>query len=754
MGDYTKAIEMMKEILAKDSSNEDNYLMYGDILMEIGQSQGAFKLYIEGSRLATTRAKLYFRIGSLHSEWGSNDLALENFLVTVELDPSNIDALNCSGNCYRIKQDYKKAIEFFRKAIEVNPSLAQLHNNMGNCFLDNNMFDDAKRCYEVALSLDPTLSPAHCNIASVFKYEENLELALHHNQEAIRLNPLFADAFCNMGNIFKDLGKMTEAMTCYQKALEINPCFDLALANLGNVFKDTGKSKEAIDCYNKALLINPNLWDTYSNLVNCLIIICNWNYREENMTKLTEIVKVQMSNGQLPSVQPFHAFVYPMKAELKLDLAIQYAKKAKETAFKGLSHDFQFHFPREKFGKKGKINIGYVSSDFGDHPLCHLMMSVFGFHNKERFNVSLFAISPDDGSVFRRKVMSECTKFVDLSAVRSTSEQATIIHKHDIDVLINLNGYTKGSRNEIFALRPAPVQISYMGFCASMGADYIDYMVCDKTVIPEECQHLYTEKIIYMPHSYFVNDYKQSVQFILEEKSRLHRRDFGLPEDKFIFANFNQLYKIDPDTFRTWCQILKKVENSCLWLLKFPELGEANIRSEAAKNGISQDRIIFTDVARKDIHIQRSFLADLFLDTPLCNAHTTGCDVLWSGLPMVSLPLDQMASRVAAGLIHAIECPEMLVGSLQEYEEEAVDLALGYRGTLEELAELPPSIRNLHGSLRLKRLRRKIMDNRLTTPLFDTSGWVKNFEVGILEAWNRRCQNKKPEHIEIAEFTT
>lgn len=282
----------------------------------------------------------------------------------------------------------------------------------------------------------------------------------------------------------------------------------------------------------------------------------------------------------------------------------------------------------------------------------------------------------------------------------STQDIARRISADGIHIAVNLNGYTKGARNEIFALRPAPVQASYMGFPATTGADFLPYLITDSIVAPPELHHCYSECLALMSHCYFVNDYRQSHQDILDEASLPTRASVGLPEDAIVYACSNQLYKYDPTTFDCWMEILKRVPNSVLWLLRFPPTGEPRVRQEAAKRGVAQERIIFTDVAQKDVHIKRSGLADVFLDTPMCNAHTTGCDVLWSGCPMVTLPLERMASRVAASLCYAAGCPETVVSSHKEYTELAVELGVNHE--------------------RRNALRAKLKADRLRCPLFDT----------------------------------
>jgi protein O-GlcNAc transferase len=345
--------------------------------------------------------------------------------------------------------------------------------------------------------------------------------------------------------------------------------------------------------------------------------------------------------------------------------------------------------------------------------------------------VFCYALSPSDGSEWRSRIEAGAEHFVDVCSW-CTADIAARIAADGIHIAVNLNGYTKGARNEIFPLRPAPVQCSYMGFPATMGADYLPYLISDPVVAPPHLHHCYSENLALMPHCYFINDYRQSHADLLDDRNLPRRADFGLPDDKVVYACSNQLYKCDPETFATWMRILTRVPNSVLWLLRFPAYGEPRMKEEAARHGVPLDRIIFTDVARKTVHIARSALADVFLDTPLCNAHTTGCDVLWGGVPIVTLPLERMASRVCASLCVATgHGAEMVVSSLAEYEERAVEYGLD--------------------DIKRLRLRAALKAARLESPLFDTRRWVRNLERVFAKMWAIHCSGEEPRWFQITE---
>lgn len=381
--------------------------------------------------------------------------------------------------------------------------------------------------------------------------------------------------------------------------------------------------------------------------------------------------------------------------------------------------------------KSVRLKIGYVSSDFNNHPVSHLMKSVFKYHNSTKYEIFCYALSKSDESHYRQEIERDAEHFVDISHLHP-SEAATQINNDGIHILINLNGYTKNSRNEIFALKPAPIQVSFMGFCGSMGAEYIDYIVADNVVIPSELRPFYQEKVISMPHSYFVNDHRQSAMDLVNLPfGKVTRSQYGVSDDVFVFCNFNQLYKITPEIFTVWMNILKRVPNSVLWLLRFPPAGERNILAEARKLGVRENQIHFSDVVNKEEHIKRGYLADLFLDTPMCNAHTTACDILWSGTPMITMKGEKMASRVGASILNAVGLNELVCNSYIDYEELAVKLA--------------------EDSDRLYSMRTHLEQTRNSSAAFDTRRWVKNFETGLTGVWRRHETGQTPDHVEVED---
>ncbi|WIA37736.1 hypothetical protein OEZ86_014614 [Tetradesmus obliquus] len=754
----------------------------GDLLRESGELVQALSCYQEAVRLRPRYGDAFTGMGVVLKELQRRPEAEACFEAVVRLRPGCALALgNLAGMMYE-QGKLDAAISMYHKALTIEPSFPEAYNNLGNALREAGRYDEAIACYSACIQLQyskalqqaqlqhlpmqPDMAAAlaaagsgvtvsiqglpglaapgsNSTIVSVTAagggssgLMSGLAAVVASRPPALLLPPAVAQrvsvAYNNLGGILKMMGQAMAAIACYEQVVLLQPDSPEGHTNLASAYKDAARHDVAIQSYRRALTLRPDFPEAFANYVHSLQCVCDWGERPALFARLEAEVRRDLGAGRLPSVQPFHAMAYPFSAELALAISMRYAEHCSLAASR-LGLPALPHPPAVPLAPGQRLRVAYVSSDFGNHPLSHLMGSVFGLHDRSKVEVFCYALSPSDGSEWRLRIEAEAEHFLDASAW-SVADIARRISADGIHVAVNLNGYTKGARNEIFALRPAPVQASYMGFPATTGAPFLPYLITDKVVAPPQLAHCYSEKLALMPNCYFVNDYKRCHRDVLNKALLPRRSEFGLPEDKVIFSCSNQLYKYDPDTFTTWCNILKRVPDSVLWLLRFPPYGESNIRLSAAQLGVDPSRIIFTDVAHKDVHIRRSGLADVFLDTPLCNAHTTGCDVLWGGCPMVTLPMERMASRVAASLAYASGLgPEMVVSSQAEYEERAVLLG---------------SNRPLRESLRAR-----LESTRLSCPLFDTEGWVRNLEKVLFRMWDIHLEGKGPRSFELFEMS-
>ncbi|MGH0145294.1 UNVERIFIED_CONTAM: hypothetical protein FKN15_031819 [Acipenser sinensis] len=680
-------------------------------------------------------AEAYSNLGNVYKERGQLQEAIEHYRHALRLKPDFIDGYINLAAALVAAGDMEGAVQAYVSALQYNPDLYCVRSDLGNLLKALGRLEEAK--------VFPEFAAAHSNLASVLQQQGKLQEALMHYKEAIRISPTFADAYSNMGNTLKEMQDIQGALQCYTRAIQINPAFADAHSNLASIHKDSGNIPEAIASYRTALKLKPDFPDAYCNLAHCLQIVCDWTDYDERMKKLVSIVADQLDKNRLPSVHPHHSMLYPLSHAFRKAIAERHGNLCLDKI--NVLHKPPYEHPKDLKASNGRLRIGYISSDFGNHPTSHLMQSIPGMHNSEKFEVFCYALSPDDGTNFRVKVMAESHHFTDLSQIPCNGKAADRIHQDGIHILINMNGYTKGARNELFALRAAPLQAMWLGYPGTSGAPFMDYIITDKETSPIEVAEQYSEKLAYMPNSFFIGDHanmfphlkkKAVIDFksngqIFDNRIVLNgidlkafldslpdvkviklkcpdgqesdsnsalsmpvipmntaaeaiinminqgqiqvtingftvsnglattqinnkaatgeevprtiivttRSQYGLPEDAIVYCNFNQLYKIDPQTLQMWVNILKRVPNSVLWLLRFPAVGEPNIQQYAQNMGLPANRIIFSPVAPKEEHVRRGQLADVCLDTPLCNGHTTGMDVLWAGTPMVTMPV-------------------------------------------------------------------------------------------------------------------
>eukprot|EP00605_Chrysophyceae_sp_TOSAG23-4_P000760 GSChrysophyteH1.ASY1.ANO1.849.1 assembled CDS len=700
MRNFSESIFYCQQCVRVDPNFAEGYSNLGNALKELGDVKAAVQFYLKAIKLKPRYSDAYNNLAGAYMQLGQTEEAQETYQMALTLNPGLVDAHSNLGNLYKASGDLEAAKRcYLESAIRLCPEFADAHSNLGNAFKDVGRVDDAISCYKKAIDLRGDFAIAHGNLGvcywekgdptgaiSELKYAIQLEpnypdaynnLAIHCYVTSIRLLPTYAAAHSNLGNVLNEQdGHTAEALQCYQSALKAKPEYPDALANMAALLKDNGQLEEAMERYAQAIELKPDHAEALSNLIHTKVQVCDWSDYDSNFARLGQLTEMQLhrkESGAVPSVQPFHSLAYPFSLADAVALV-------------------ETHFTFRPKPKSVRLRIGYVSSDFGNHPMSHLTQSIYGYHDRKQFEVFCYALTGPDGSAWRRRIEQESEHFKDISLLHA-GEAAQLIHNDGIHILINVNGYTRGARNEIFALHPSPLQMQWLGFAGTMGADFIEYMIADETVVPQECRSFYSEKIINMPHSYVGNGQATGPDDPppVPNLQVPSRAKYGLSEDAFVFACFNQLYKVDPEIFKHWCNILKRTSNSVLWLLRFPPAAEANLMSAAGQHGIKPEQIVFSDVCPRDEHLLRGFLADLCLDTPAYNGHTTAADMLWSGTPILS------------------------VDTLLDYEELAVSLA--------------------NDQERLYGFRRHIEQARENAATFDTKRWVSNFEAGILSAW-------------------
>jgi protein O-GlcNAc transferase len=522
---------------------------------------------------------------------------------------------------------------------------------------------EAKSQYEQILKLDSNHFDAVNLLATIFAQTQNFQVALDLFDKAISIDPEFALTYNNRGNVLLSLKRLDEALANYDKALVLMPDSAEFSYNRGNALLALKRLDEALISYNKALLLNPDYEFLFGSLLLVKMRICDWKNLDENLRKF-------QSNIYL-----FKRITSPFYSLLLLDNPVAHKIAAKVFA-EAKYPKCNSLGPFQKRNKGEKIRVGYYSADFYGHATSYLMAELFEAHNGNKFELYGFTFGPDINDDMSQRISSAFDRFIDVRQM-SDRDIAKLSRDLCIDIAVDLKGYTQDSRTGIFAEGAAPVQVNFLGYPGTMGSDYYDYIIADKIVIPEKDQSLYTETVVYLP-CYQANDSKREISDKVFTKKEL-----GLPETGFVFCCFNNNFKIQPETFDSWMRILGAVENSVLWLFEDNPTAAINLRKQAEARNIHSNRLVFAKRLPIDEHLARHKLADLFIDTLPCNAHTTASDALWAGLPVLTCIGKSFAGRVAASLLNTAGLPELVAQTLEEYETKAIELALNKDKLLE-----------------------------------------------------------------------
>jgi len=652
---------------------------------------------------------------------GKLDPAEAIYRKILEAVPDHPDALHLLGVAAYQRKRPEAAVELIEKAIARAPGMPVFHSNLGAALQLLGRMDAALAAYEKAIELDPAHAEAWYNGGNLRKTLGDMAEAHRFFTRALELRPAYAEAMNGLGMVFRKTGDEAEARKWFERALEQKPEFAEARYNLAT---SPGLPQEAaIEGLRETLEADSGHAKALAGLVHRLYHVCDWAEVARLGPDLERVTARQIAAGEKTAEQPLMNLVRTADPARNLETARSWAAHARRMApLAGL--DFRFDHFREA---GGKIRIGYLSNDFRNHPVAHLIQRLFGVHDRNDFEIYGYSFGRDDGSEYRKVIAAGCDRFVDIREM-SHADAARRIYEDRIHILVDLMGHTGGeNRMEIVACRPAPVVCAWLGFPGTTGADYIDYIVADRTVTPESELRWYAEQPVYLPHAYQVNDGLQAIS-----NRGFTRAEQGLPETGFVFASFNQVYKIDPEMYDVWMELLKSVTGSVLWLFTSEPPARENLRREADARGVDPDRLVFADRLPKAEHLARQRLADLGLDTRWVNGHTTTSDALWAGLPVVTVEGTNFASRVAASLLRAVELPELVTDSLAGYAALALELA-----------------RNPE---KLSDVRRKLAEKRETAPLFDTERFARNLERGFREMWRRHRSGEEPSVIAVAEY--
>jgi predicted O-linked N-acetylglucosamine transferase (SPINDLY family) len=636
--------------------------------------------------------------------------AIDLISIAIEINPDIPDFFVNKGNALQELKLLDEAILCYEQAIVLNPSYAEAYINKGAALKDLHRLQDAVNSFDKAILLKPDMAQAHSNRGIALRGLNALQSAVQSYDKAIAIKPNYAEAHYNKGISLQELKQLDAAIESYDHAIAIRPAYAEAYANRGAAYKDLKNMEAAIDSFDKAYELNPNMEYLIGMRQHARMFVCDWRDFDSQILELQRRIQLGMQATTCLS-----AVALPITAKEQLVVSKVWVRN---------HHPYNPCLgPIPKYCKSQKIRVGYFSADFHNHATAHLMAELFELHDKDNFELFAFSFGPKLNDKMRHRISSAFDQFIDVTD-QSDLEVAQLSRHLGIHIAIDLKGFTQDSRQGIFAYRAAPIQVSYLGYPGSLGADYIDYLIADKILIPEISQANYSEKIVYLPNSYQVNDRKKVIS-----ETQFTKKELGLPTDGFVFCCFNSNYKITPEVLNTWVRILKAVEGSVLWLFEDNPKASFNLRKEAQARGLDPNRLIFAARMELSEHLSRHKLADLFLDTHPCNAHTTASDALWAGLPVLTWMGESFASRVAGSLLQALGLPELMVTSLDGYEELAIELATN--------------------SEKLKSIKDKLHRNRFHQPLFDTPLFAKHLEAAYTDMFEKHQAGLMPDHIYI-----
>ena len=628
----------------------------------------------------------------------------------LRINPQQFDALYALGVvCYQSSR-FADAERLIAEAIRLNPRMAEPHYFLGCALQRLNRDEEAIDAFDHALSVKPAFIDALMarGVArmTLNRYEEGLE----DFDAIITAEPQNAGAWNNRGCVLQGMNRNEDALAAFEKASSLKPDFIQALISSGSVLAALKRFEEAAANYEKALTLNPDMPYVRGNLVLYRLQCCDWRHLKNDRTRIAADVKA----GK-PVIQPF------INVTLSSSMADQLQCARSSIAYQWPKQSRAL-WRGESYGHE-KIRVAYISADFRDHAVARLVAGLFEHHDRSRFETTGISLVADDGSAMRQRLRGAFDRFIDADR-QSDEPVATLIRRMEIDIAVDLMGFTSGCRPGILAFRPAPVQVNFLGYPGTMGTPYVDYIVADRFVIRDEDRAFYAEKIVTLPDAYQCNDRQRAIAAATPSRAGL-----GLPEGAFVYCCFNNSNKLTPEMFDIWMRLLQQVEGSVLWLLEDNPTASRNLRREAAARGVAAERLVFAPRVKPAEHLARHRAADLFLDTLPYGAHTTGSDALWSGLPVLSCFGTSFAGRVGTSLLNAAGLPELITDSLQAYETLALKLARD-RDALDSL-------------------RKKLALNRDTCALFDTARFTRHFEVALTTMRERQRAGQSPAHLRV-----
>jgi predicted O-linked N-acetylglucosamine transferase (SPINDLY family) len=706
-GRLEEARHLYERTIEVDPSAVQAVHLLGILAAQTHRHDEAVRFFSQAAALAPQIAAVHNDLGNAHAELARYESAIESYDRAITLAPSWADPHYNRANALFEQHRYPAAVAGYRRAIALAPTHAAAFANLGNALRELGEHHEAAASYERALALKPGNPGVLNNRGVVLLDAQRPEAAIASFEAAVALKRDYVDAHVNLGHALRRLHRYEAAVAAYAAATRHRPDYAQAHADQGICLYDLRRYEAAVQSFDRARALDAGV-DVSSMRLHCLQQLCDWRGREQELEQLTARIE-----RQEPASNPFLFFALCGSAALQLTLAASWAaeKCAVEDA----------PAPPARRARSGKIRIGYFSPDFYNHPVSILMADIFEMHDRSRFEVSALSYGPPIQDTLRGRLVNAFDCFIDVHG-KSERDIAAAGRDLGLDIAVDLAGFTGEAK--IFAYRPAPIQVSYLGYVGTLGADFMDYLIADDTLIPAAARARYREKILYLP-SYQANSKTRAAA------QTITRAELGLPADGFVFACFNSNHKITPDIFDTWMSLLRRVEQSSLLLYAESPAAEQNLRREARERGMADARLVFSPRLPYPEYLARFRAVDLFLDTAPFNGGTTVADALWAGLPVLTLSGEAFSSRYAASLLTALGLSELITASRSDYEETAVALAADTQ--------------------RLKTLRRKVAEGLESSALFDPARFTRTLEAGFTAIYQRARAGLAPDHVWVRE---
>ncbi|HMI95156.1 MAG TPA: tetratricopeptide repeat protein [Micropepsaceae bacterium] len=705
-GKFAEAAQIYGDILRAEPKNFEALHALGILRYQCGELEQAERLIGEAVTVNPRAADALYNRGSLLLKLKRFEEALSCFGQALAIKPDYAEALGNRGAVLMELGRYAEALMDFDRLTSLKPGLAEAWSNQGGARHKLRRYEQAYASFGKALALRPNYPDARKSRGAAAFALKRFADALADADQALTFDSRNADSWEQRADALAELNRREEAVVSYDRLLELRPGSIDALHNRANNLMILRRFEEAARDYAEALRLRPDCRYAAGNLAFARLCTCDWrDYGVDG-----ERVRSGLREKRLVS-PPFQALVLSENPADAYQAARLWAEQAGTFSSEPLW--------RGEVYRHDKIRVAYLSANFQDHAVARLMAGVPEHHDRQRFETYAFSFGPDDAGPLRARLRNAFDHFVDVRDL--TEEQiARGLREVEADIAVDMMGFTQGNRPGILGFRPAPVQVNYLGYPGTSGAEWVDYIIADSFVIPPEQQVHYHEKVVYLPNAYLPGDSKRRISPRVPARS-----DVGLPDQGFVFCCFNNNYKITPAIFDVWMRLLGAVKGSVLWL-SYPNASTIqNLKREAESRGISPERLVFSSYIKLDEdHLARLSLADLFLDTLPYNAHATASDALWANVPVLTIAGASFPGRVAASLLHAIGMAELVAPSLAAYEARALQLA----GNPAELTAL----------------KAKLARHRDTQPLFDTARFTRNLERAYEAMWDRSQRGLPP----------